>query len=112
MNEGGLPAWSLPSQPPEKKIHAKVNVCQPSQLEGDILKSGGESVNIAGYLVRERVGAEVEKSELEFAPVWDHVHDAADLHQEQACWILQGRSNRTSCENIIDCSKDSYITWC
>ena len=111
MKEASQPGL-LPRNLLKKRIHAKVNVCQPSQLEGDILKSGGESVNIAGYLVRERVGAEVEKSELEFAPVWDHVHDAADLHQEQACWILQGRSTRTSCQNIIDCSKDFYFTCC
>ena len=47
------------------------------------------------HLVGEGVGAEDKEAELEFVPVGHHVHDAPDLHQEQACWILKVRPTWT-----------------
>ena len=70
------------------------------------------SYELLDDVIHVQVSTLVQEAELEFVPVGHHVHDATNLHQEQACWILQGRSTRTSCENIIDCSKDSYFTWC
>ena len=63
------------------------------------------------HLVRERVGAEDKEAELEFVPVGHHVHDAPDLHQEQACWILKVRPTWTGW-GIYCILWRFQLTWC